>query len=96
MIETIHKGYIVKVFEANEARGITFKIIEQLPDGKFKNRRTTECNQYTGKRDCYGEKLYTPFESEEQAFERAINYIDNHIVPWMESKNNPKSPNYQS
>lgn len=91
MIETIHNGYIVKVFDANKMAGICFKIIEPLGDGKFKNRRTSECNQYTGKRDNYGNKLYTPFESEQQALDRAINYIDNYIVPWAESPNNPKA-----
>lgn len=92
MIDTTHNGYIVKVFDSPE---ILFKIIEPLPNNKFKNRRTSACNQYTGKRDHYGNKLYTPFESTEQALARAINYIDNHIIPWADSKNNPKNSNHE-
>lgn len=61
-----------------------FKIFETLEGGKIKVRRHCHENQYTGKRDNYGNKLYTPFENAEQAIERAKNYIDNHIIPWSE------------
>jgi len=61
-----------------------FKIFETLESGKIKVRRHSHTNQYTGKIDHNGDKLYTRFDSMEQAIERAKNYIDNHIIPWSE------------
>lgn len=74
-----YKGYWIKV--ANKE----FTIREEIAPGKFKTRRTSNCNQYTGKRDTFGNKLYTPFENDEEAMDRAKNYIDNHIVPYTQT-----------
>lgn len=75
----IHKGYYITIKDK------TFKIIEEYLPGKFKTRRVSSCNQYTGKRNEYGDKLYTPFEDDAAALERAKKYIDDHIHPWIES-----------
>lgn len=61
-----------------------FKIFETLNGGKIKVRRHSHENKYTGKRNQYGDKLYTPFDNMEQAIQRAKDYIDNHIIPWSE------------
>lgn len=85
-LEEIYNGYKIQVFAKFPnwlaGGGIGFKIFEVLENGKHKNRRESTCNQYTGKRNEYGEKLYTSFESMEQALDRAKNYIDHHIKPW--------------
>lgn len=83
-----HKGYHILI------KDLTFKIIEEYLPGKFKTRRVSDCNHYTGKRNQYGDKLYTPFESDAQALERAKKYIDDHIKPWIESPHyKPKKTN---
>lgn len=87
MEQSEYNGYIINVYN-NLVHGIGFKIVERLPSGKFKCRRNSNSNQYTGKRNSDGEKLYTRFESEEQALKRAQNFIDNHIVPWADSPHN--------
>lgn len=88
MEQSEYKGYIINVYN-NLIHGIGFKIVERLPSGKFKCRRNSNCNQYTGKRTNCGEKLYTRFDTEQEALDRAKNYIDNHIHPWAESPHNP-------
>lgn len=85
-------GYTIEVYEDYQGsfggEGIAFKIIEILSTGKRKTRRLSNCNKPAkGKRggqcrDEFGNKLYTPFETMEQALDRAKNYIDKHIVPW--------------
>lgn len=83
----VYNGYFIQI------RNLTFKITEEYFPGKFKTRRLSNCNQYTGKRNRYGDKLYTPFESDAQALERAKKYIDEHIKPWIESPHyKPKKP----
>lgn len=32
-----------------------------------------------------GNKLYTTFKNDQQAIDKAKNYIDNHIVRWIDS-----------
>ena len=84
-----YNGYTIEIFMHDGS--IAFKIVEEYLPGKFKVRRKSICNKYTGKRDHFGEKLYTPFETEDQALERAKNYIDNFIVKWVDSPHyNPK------
>lgn len=87
MEQSEHKGYIIFIYN-NLVHGIGFKIVERLPTGKLKTRRNSNCNKYTGKRNGFGNKLYTRFDTEQEALDRAINYIDNHIHPWAESPHN--------
>ena len=77
-IKEVYKGYIIEV--ENEG----FKIVEEIAPGKFKTRRKSNCDKYTGKRNHNGDKLYTSFPDNAAALERAKNYIDNHIKPWSE------------
>lgn len=80
-----YNGYGYCECKCSDSEGAPgFKIFETLESGKIKMRRHSHCNKYTGKRDRGGNKLYTSFESVEQAIERAKNYIDNHIIPWSE------------
>lgn len=68
---------------------ISFKVIEEIKPGKFKVRRHSAAEKHTGKRDQWGNKLYTTFKSPQDAIDKAKNYIDNHIVKWADSPNNP-------
>lgn len=70
---------------------IIYKIVEEYLPGKFKARRESGCNQLSlskkgnTRRNEYGNKLYTPFDNDEQAINKAKHYIDNHIVKWINS-----------
>ena len=71
-----YKEYIITV----ENR--TYKIVEKLPDGKFRTRRHSMGTKWSGKRNQLGNKLYYAFKTDEEALISAQNYIDNHIKPW--------------
>lgn len=72
MKEEIYKGWTISV--SNKA----YKIIGFEPDGKahvlYSHVGTSTKNK---KRDEYGNQLFSPYESDEQAFQKAKNYIDN-------------------
>lgn len=79
----IYNGYIIEV------KDCTYKIIEEISPNKFKNRRTSNTSgRHTG-HDQYGRKLYKTIKSDGEAMQKAKDYIDNYIVKWADSPNDP-------
>lgn len=77
-----YKGYMIDV------ENLTYTIKEKLSTGKWKIRRRTNCNKDTRKYDRHGNRLYTAFETNEDAIKKAKSYIDNHIIPWEQKISN--------
>lgn len=95
--EEKYKDYTIYLYK-DEDDCIIFKIVEEYLPNKFKVRRESGCNQLllskkgNTRRDEYGNKLYSPFENDNQALTKAKNYIDNHIVRWIDSPNYKPKP----
>lgn len=87
--EEKYKDYTIYLYKDMD-NYIVYKIVEEYLPGKFKTRRESGCNQLSlskkgnTRRDEYGNKLYTQFDNDEQAINKAKNYIDNHIVRWVD------------
>lgn len=79
----IYNGYTIEITTNG------YKIIEDIGNGKMKVRRNCNCTTTKLRTNHYGTKFFKPFTSQEHALETAKNFIDNHIVKWSESKNNP-------
>lgn len=99
--EEVYNGYTISLYKDMDDC-IIYKIAEEYLPGKWKVRRESACNLPSlskkgfHRRDEYGNKLYTPFDNNQQAIEKAKNYIDNHIVRWVDSPHyKPKTTNYE-
>lgn len=89
--EEKYKDYTIYLFRDWD-NDIVYEIYEEYLPGKWKCRRSCITNKpifgkdgKTAKRDEMGNKLYTTFENDQEAIDKAKNYIDNHIVRWVDS-----------
>ena len=81
VVDTSYPNVIVDIDSVN----IVYKIIEILPDGKYKVRRRSvgtpvkKATKRNPKHDMFGNQLFKPFPSYSHARENAANFVKNFL-----------------